>query len=60
MLKVVNQFVNLRSNSALLYNKGHIFEKVFRPEKFPKTDYFALIDLLPLLQSFVPQACKQG
>ena len=27
-------FVNLKSNSALLYKKGHNFWKVFWPEKF--------------------------
>ena len=28
------------SNLALLYNKGHDFEKTFWPKKFPKTEYF--------------------
>ena len=32
-------FVDLKSNTSLLYNKGHNFWKVFWPEKFPKTDY---------------------
>ena len=37
---VINIFVDLKSNSALLYNKGHNFWKAFHPEKFPKTEYF--------------------
>ena len=31
-------FVDLKSNSALLYNRATIFEKMFRPEKFPKAE----------------------
>ena len=36
-----NYFVDLKSNSALLYNKGHNFWKVSRPKNFPKTEYFS-------------------
>ena len=34
-------FVNLKSNLALLYTiNAKIFEKVFLPKRFPKTEYF--------------------
>ena len=44
-----NSFVDFMSNSALLYNKGYNFWKVFWPEKFPKTDHSLLTFLSALL-----------
>ena len=41
-------FVDLKYNLALLYNKGNIYEKVFQPEKFPKTEYFTTKRIISL------------
>ena len=51
----VNSFVNLKSNSVLLYNKSQnlLTSDSPLPKKSPNW-------LLPLLQSLVPRACKQG
>ena len=55
------KFVNLKSNSALLYNKGHNFEKVFRPKNFLKTEYFPpkrIISLSSRTCKFLSRTCK--
>ena len=36
----INKFVDLKSNSALLYNKGHNFWKSFSTWKFPQNWIF--------------------
>ena len=44
---IIFYFVDLKSNSALLYNKGHNFKKVFWPEKYIKTEYLPTKRLNP-------------
>ena len=58
-IQIKNSFVNLKSNSALLCNKGHnLLTSTFPPNffYFLTALYFALLDLLPLLQSLVPRS----
>ena len=38
--KIIIHFVDLKSNSAILYNKGLNFWKVFRPGKIPQNWIF--------------------
>ena len=49
-LNDLTHFVNLKSNLAFLYNKGHNF----LTSAFPQTNVIApFLDLKPLLQSLV-------
>ena len=47
-LYVLQNFVDLRSNLALLYNKGHNFWKSVLTWKFRKTEYFPTKIILSL------------